>query len=119
MDIKYLEYPFQFFIQILIQNVLSHLLTLSEGFIGYAQQDFSLADYRTKNYRINKRSEFMDACIANYLTQETLKKIYLLYLTKQHEQKYKYNKKRFKSHTIHLCSQKKEKAFFRFLTSNT
>ena len=36
MDINNLEYPYQSFIQILIQNPLSHPLTLTKGLIGYA-----------------------------------------------------------------------------------
>ena len=47
MDINNLEYPYQSFIQILIQNPLSHPLTLMKGLIGYAQQDVSLKDYQT------------------------------------------------------------------------
>ena len=42
-----LEYRYQFFIEILIKNPLSHPLTLVKGLIGYAQQDFSLIDLQT------------------------------------------------------------------------
>ena len=61
MDINNLEYPYQSFIQILIQNPLSHPLTLTKGIIGYAQQDVSINDYQTTKYRVNELTEFMDA----------------------------------------------------------
>ena len=49
MDINNLEYPYQSFIQILIQNPLNHPITLVRGIIGYAQQDVSLNDLQRKN----------------------------------------------------------------------
>ena len=61
MDINNLEYPYQSFIQILIQNPLSHPLTLMKEIMGYAQQDVSLNDYQTTKYRVNELTEFMDA----------------------------------------------------------
>ena len=48
LDINYLEYTYQSFIQILLQNPLNHTLTLVKGIIGCAQQDISLNDYQTK-----------------------------------------------------------------------
>ena len=98
MDINNLEYPYQSFLQILIQNPLSHPLTLMRGIIGYAQQDVSLNDYQTTKYRVNEITEFMDAYNSSYLTQgisETLKKLYCLIFTKQQEQEYKSQKKKF------------------------
>ena len=98
MDINNLEYPYQSFIQISIQNPLSHPLTLMKGIIGYAQQDVSLNDCQTTKYRVNEITEFMDAYNSNYLTQatsETLKKLYCLNLTKQQEQEYKSQQKKF------------------------
>ena len=71
MDINNLEYPYQSFIQILIQNTLHHPLTLVKGTIGYAQQNISFDDYQTTKYRINELTEFMDAYTLNYLTQGT------------------------------------------------
>ena len=71
MDINNLEYPYQRFIQILIQNPLLHPLTLTKGIIGYAQQDVSINDYQTTKYRVNELTEFMDAYTSNYLTQGT------------------------------------------------
>ena len=47
LDIDNLEYPYQPFIQILIQNLLNHPLTLVKGLIGYTQQDVSLTDLQT------------------------------------------------------------------------
>ena len=47
MDINNLEYPYQSFIQILIQNYLNHPLTLVKGGFGYAQQNISLNDFQT------------------------------------------------------------------------
>ena len=76
MDINDLEYPYQTFIQILKQNSLTHPLTLVKGIIGYAQQDLSLNDYQTTQYRVFELTEFMDAYTLNHLTQgtsETLK----------------------------------------------
>ena len=61
MDINNLVFPYQSFIQILIQNPLNHLLTLVKGILGYAQQDVSLNDYQTTKYRINEFTEFIDA----------------------------------------------------------
>ena len=98
MDINNLEYPYQSFIQILIQNPLSHPLTLMKGIIGYVQQDVSLNDYQTTKYRVNEFTEFMDAYNSNYLTKgtsETLKKLFCLNLTKQQEQEYKSQQKKF------------------------
>ena len=98
MDINNLEYPYQSFLQILIQNPLSHPLTLMRGIIGYAQQDVSLNDYQTTKYRVNEITEFMDAYNSSYLTQgisETLKKLYCLIFTKQQEQENKSQKKKF------------------------
>ena len=97
MDLNSLEYPYQSFIQILIQNLLNHPLTLVKGKIGYAQQDVSLNDYRTTKYRINELTEFMDYYTLNYLTQgtsKTLKKLYCLNLSKQKEQEYKSQQKK-------------------------
>ena len=76
MDINNLEHPYQSFTQILIQNPLSHPLTLTKGIVGYAQQDVSMNDYHTTKYRVNELTEFMDAYTSNYLmqgTSETLK----------------------------------------------
>ena len=98
MDINNLEYPYQSFIQILIQNHLYHPLTLVKGLIGYAHQDISLNDYQTTNYRINELTEFMDAHTLNYLTQgttETLKILYSLNISKQQEREYKAQQKQF------------------------
>ena len=44
MDINNLEYPFQYFIQILIRSLLNHPLTLLKGLNGYKQQDVSFKD---------------------------------------------------------------------------
>ena len=72
-----------------------------KGIIGYAQQDVSLNDYQTTKYRVNEITEFMDAYTSNYLAQgtsETLKKhkkLYCLNLTKQQEQEYKSQQKKF------------------------
>ena len=44
MDINILEYPFQYFIQVLIQSLLNHPLTLVKGLNGYKQQDVSFKD---------------------------------------------------------------------------
>ena len=99
MDINNLENPYQSFKQKLIQNPLSHPLTLTKGLIGYAQQDVSLNDCQTAKYRVNELIEFMDAYHSNYLAQgtsETLKKLYCLNLTKQKEQDYKNQQKKFK-----------------------
>ena len=65
MDINSLEYSYQSFIQILIQNPLNHLLTLVKGIIGYEQQDVSPNDYQTTKYRKNELTEFMDAYTLN------------------------------------------------------
>ena len=81
MDIINLEYPYQSFIQILIQNPSNSPLKIVKGIIGYAQQDVSLNDYQTRKYRINELTEIMDAYTLNYPTQsrsETLKKTLLL-----------------------------------------
>ena len=66
MDINNLGYPYQSFIQILIQNPINHPLTFVRGIIGYAQQDVSLTDYQTTKYRTNELTEFMDAYTLNY-----------------------------------------------------
>ena len=47
MDINSLEYPYQSFIHILIQNPLNHPVALVIGIIGYARQVVSLNDYHT------------------------------------------------------------------------
>ena len=52
MYINNLEYPDQSFIQILIQSPLNYPLNLVRGIIGYAQQDISLNDFQTTDYRI-------------------------------------------------------------------
>ena len=99
MDINNLEYPYQSFIQVSIQNPLSHPLTLMKVLIGYAQKDISLNDYQTTKNRVNEITEFMDAYHSNYLahgTSETLKKLCCLNLTKQQEQEYKNQQKKFK-----------------------
>ena len=44
MDINNLEYPYQSFIQLLIQNPLNNTLTLVKGLIGCAQQHITLND---------------------------------------------------------------------------
>ena len=78
-DINNLEYPYQSFIHVLIQNLLNHPLTLLKALIGYAQQNISLTDLQTMKYHINELTEFMDANSSNYLTHgtsETLKKFY-------------------------------------------
>ena len=96
--INNLNYPYQSFIQILIQNPLNNPLTLVKGIIGYAQQDVSLTDFKTVNYFVNELTEFMDAYTLNYLTQGTTKTPKILYcsnLTKQQEQENKSQQKRF------------------------
>ena len=98
MDISNLEYPYQSFIQILIKNLLSHPLTLTKGTIRYAQQNVSINDYKTTKNRVNELTEFMEAYNSNYLTQgtsKTLKKLYCLNLTKQQEQEFKNQQKKF------------------------
>ena len=71
MDIDNLENPYQSFIQILIQNLLNHPLTLVKGLIGYAQPDVSLNDIQTTKYRIDELTEFMGAYTSNDLTHGT------------------------------------------------
>ena len=86
MDIRKLEYPFQSFIQIFIQNPLNCPLTFGKGIIGYAQLDISLGDLQTTKYRFYELTEFMDAYKSDYLTHgtsETFKKIFCLNLTIQ------------------------------------
>ena len=86
MDKNNLECPYQSFIQILIQNQLTHPLTLVKEIIGYAQQNISLNDYQITKYRLFKLTEIMDAYTLNHLTQgtsETLKRLYCLNLSKQ------------------------------------
>ena len=98
MDINNLEHQYQSFIQILIQKLLSHPLTLTKGIIGYAQQDVSINHYQTTKYRVNELTEFMDAYNSNYLTRgtsETQKKLYCLNLTKQQEKEYKSQQMKF------------------------
>ena len=51
-------------IQILIQNLLYHQLTLVKGLIRHAQQDASLTDLQTTKYCINELPDFMDAYVA-------------------------------------------------------
>ena len=88
MYINNLQYPYQSFIQLLIQNPLG----LVKGIIGYAQQDASLNDNQTTKYCFDKITEIVDFYTSNYLTQgtsETLKKLYCLNLSKQWERKYK------------------------------
>ena len=92
MDINNLEYPYQSFIQLLIQNPLNHPLTLVKWLIGCAQQQISLNDLQTTKYRINELTEFMDAYTSNCLTysiSETLKKPYCLTIIKQQERENK------------------------------
>ena len=91
-------YPYQSFIQILILNPLNHPLSLVKGLIGYAQQEISLNDLQTTNYRINEHREFMDAYISNYFTygsSDTLKYFYWLNLSEQQERECKSQQKRF------------------------
>ena len=79
LDKNNLEYPYQSFIQNIIQKPLNPPLTLVKRIIGNAQQDVSLNDYQTTKYRINELTDFMNAYILNYLTQgksETLEKFY-------------------------------------------
>ena len=71
MDINNLEYPYQSFIQVIIQNPLNHPLKLIKLLIGYRQQDVSINDLQTTKYRINELTEFMDAYTSNYLTHGT------------------------------------------------
>ena len=102
MDTNNLEYRYQLFIRILIQNHLNHPLTLVKGIIGYAQHDISLNYFQTTNYCINELTEFKAAYTSNYLTQgtsETLKKHFCLNLTKQQEREYKPQPKK-NAHTI-------------------
>ena len=85
IEINNLEYAFQIFIQILIQNLPNHPLKLIKVLIGYAQQVISLIDYQTDFYRINEITEIMDAFIAIYLTygrSGALKNLYCLKLSK-------------------------------------
>ena len=63
MDINDLEYPFQSFIQILIQNPLNHQHTLVKGLFGYALEDVSLIDLQTTTYCNSELTAFMDALI--------------------------------------------------------
>ena len=98
MDINSLEYPYQSFIQILIQKSLNYTLTLVKGLIGYAKQDISLNDLQTTKYHINELTEFMDAYTSNYLTHctwDALKKLYCLNLTQQRKLDLKSQEKRF------------------------
>ena len=92
MGINNLKCPFQFFIQILIQNLSNPPLTLTNGLIGYVQHDISLIARYTKKFCIKEVSEFMNAYIAKILangTSQTLKELYFLNLTKQQEREYK------------------------------
>ena len=98
MDINNLEYPYQSFNQMFIQNPLNHPLTLVKGIIGYAQQVVSLNKYQTTKCCVNEPTETMEANTLDYLTQgtsETLKKLYCLNLSKQQEREYKSQKKKF------------------------
>ena len=72
MGINNLEYPYQSFIQILIQNPLNHPLTLLKGIIGYAQ-DVSLNDNQTTKCRINELTEIMDAYTSPKVRQKHLR----------------------------------------------
>ena len=54
MDINNLEYPYQSFIQLFIQNLLNQPLTLVNGIIGYALHDVSLNNYQTIKNRIKE-----------------------------------------------------------------
>ena len=79
MDINNLKYLYQSFIQLLIENLLDHPLTLVTGLIGYAQQDTSLIDFQTTNYRVIELTELLDDYTLHYLTHgtsETLRKLY-------------------------------------------
>ena len=71
MDINNLQYPYQSFIQNLIQNSLNHPLTLVNGLIGYAQQNVSLTELQTTEYRIKELTKVMDTYTSNYLTHGT------------------------------------------------
>ena len=116
MDINNLEYSFQSFIQILIQNPLNHPLTLVKGIIGYAQEDVSLNDDQTTKSRLNELTEFMDAYTVNYLTQGTSeipKNLYCLNLSKQKEREYKSQQKKL---TIPTAVSKFTKTDKEFLT---
>ena len=120
MDKNNLEHPYQSFIHTLIQNLFHYPLTLVKEIIGYAQQDISLNDYKTTKYRINELTEFMDAYTLNYLTQstsETLKKLYCLNLSKQHEREYKSQNSPYP--LMSQNSLKKIKNFSACLISNT
>ena len=57
LDINNLEYLYQSFIQILIQNPLNHPLTLVKRKIGYEQQDVSLNDYQTTKQEREYKSQ--------------------------------------------------------------
>ena len=63
MDINNLEYPYQSFFQILIQNSLNQPLTLVKGIIGYAQQDVSFNDNQATKYRIH---EVKNSCMLKH-----------------------------------------------------
>ena len=80
-----LDYPYQSFIQIPIQNPLNHPLTLVKRIFGYAQQDVSLNDYQTTRYRINEVTDFMDAYYSNYQTQGTLETLRKTLLFKSYQ----------------------------------
>ena len=71
MDKNNLEYSYQSFIQILIQNTLNNSMTLVKGLMGYAQRDVPLIDLQTTKYRVTELLEFMDDYNSNYLTQGT------------------------------------------------
>ena len=92
MGINNLKRPFQYFIQILIQNFSNPPLTLTNGLIGYDQHDISLIARYTRKFFINEVSEFMNAYFAKYLphgTSQTLKELYFLNLNKQQERENK------------------------------
>ena len=105
IDIKNLDYPYQFFIQNLIKNPLDHPLTLGKGLIGYAQQDTSLEDFQTTNYSVNELTEFMDPYTLNYFTHGTLdklKKLYCLNCTGQQNKKHQEDEYKTRQKMFHI-----------------
>ena len=88
MDINNLTYLYQSFSQLLIENPLDHPIALVTGLIGYAQQDTSLTDFQTTNYRVIELTELFFAYTLHYITHgqsETVRKLYCLNLRKQQE----------------------------------
>ena len=67
MQINNLEYSFQSFFQIFIQNCLNHPLTLVKNLFGYAHRDISFIDLQTTKHCNNELTEFMDAYIEKIL----------------------------------------------------